>query len=119
MNKSIAAALLSAVVFPGSGHLYLRRYLAAAVLIGASLLALAIIGDFVIAQVRLIGDEILAGAIPLDPELIATRVRHSIEAADIARVRIAWWALVACWLLSIVDAFRLGRAAETQARAAV
>jgi hypothetical protein len=32
MNKSTKAALLSTFVFPGAGHLYLKKYIPAAVL---------------------------------------------------------------------------------------
>jgi hypothetical protein len=32
MNKPLKAALLSALVFPGSGHLYLKKYVCVTVL---------------------------------------------------------------------------------------
>ena len=40
MKKSTKAALLSAFVFPGAGHMYLKRYIPGVVLVGASLVSI-------------------------------------------------------------------------------
>lgn len=109
MSKSLRAALLSALLFPGSGHLWLRHFKTAAALIAISLIALVVVFNFVAGQVRAIVDRILAGDIPLDPIAITEQVTRATTSSDIANVRIALWVLVICWVIGIVDSYRAGR----------
>ena len=109
MNKSLIAALMSALVFPGSGHLYLRRFKSGIALMGISFIALAVLLNYIITQVRVVMDEIIGGSIPLGYSssyaLMAERVRTIIVASDLTSVRAATMVLAICWVAGIVDAY--------------
>ncbi len=118
MKKSTAAALLSAFVFPGIGHFYLRCPARGLALLAIAAAALA---DFVLRlwreaqlmQAALIDEINAAGFIDLQM-LIA----HALAAADrIERqpFTIAALALLACWLIGIVDSLRIGRKLDAAA----
>jgi hypothetical protein len=109
MRKSIKAALLSALVFPGCGHLLLRRYRSALALLAISLGALAILLNDAIKQANAIATKILANEIPLDAQAISDSVEAASRASNSSAATIAMWILSACWLIGIIDAYRIGR----------
>ena len=109
MKKSVKAALLSALVFPGCGHFILRRYKTACVLLLVTLATLAILIDDAISKAKMLTDKILATDIPLDPQAISDSVTALTSGGDSLAVSIATWALLICWLIGIVDAYRIGR----------
>jgi hypothetical protein len=74
MERSVRAALLSALVFPGAGQLYLRLRIRALLFIVPALGAVAVFLAQVWDLVNLISAEIAAGQVGLDPVAIAQRV---------------------------------------------
>ncbi|MET0067058.1 MAG: hypothetical protein ABW076_12005 [Candidatus Thiodiazotropha sp.] len=113
MSKSFAALLWSGLVFPGAGHIYLRRYLPGLLLIVASLVALSFLIAPVMAVAQQIAERILSGDLPADPALLSQQV--SLEAASIGdRVRVPFWSLIAIWLLGMADAYRIGRQVDAE-----
>jgi hypothetical protein len=114
MNTSIKAALLSALVFPGCGQLWLRRYRSGGALLAVTLLALVFVVRYAVQQATLIADKIIAGEIPLDAQVIAQRVSAIVDNPDSSAVNAAAWVIVACWLIGIVDAYRAGRSAAPE-----
>ena len=111
MKPSIKAALLSGLVFPGVGHLYLRRYLR-----GVLLAAGAAASSYFLVSVALnsafdIAGQIQSGVVPLNAEsvsaLVAKASQGSQQSTDIATA-----ILFALWIVGIVDSFREGRARE-------
>src|SRR5689334_13423788 len=108
MKNSGKAALLSALVLPGTGHLYLKHYRRAVVLMLIAVSALSIIVVRAVRQARMIADKILSGEIAPDPAAIAAQIDAAGSATDSTQVGIAYWALIVCWLIGIADAYRLG-----------
>lgn len=109
MNTSTKAALLSALVFPGAGHLLLKKYVMAGVL-GA----IATIGAYVLISqavdiALLIADKINRGEIALDPERIAATIEQYTTAAQSQTADMAVYAVAAAWLIGVIDSFRQGR----------
>lgn len=108
MDRSGKAALLSALVFPGVGQMYLGRALR------GGLLALAAAAPlyFVIATALRIARELVAGvesrAIP--PDLL-TLLQMAMDAAHRASqsMNTAMLVFLVLWVIAIVDAHRLGR----------
>ncbi|MES2152052.1 MAG: hypothetical protein V4508_19920 [Pseudomonadota bacterium] len=109
MDRSLKAALLSALVFPGAGQLYLRRYVPAAAFVLVALAPLWYLSDLVLARATSIVDQVLSGALAPDAALIASQIEHQSGAEGLLPT-LAGWLLLACWVVSIADAWWSGRA---------
>ena len=118
MRKSLKAALLSALVFPGSGHLFLRCYARALVLFAITAAALA---DFIY-RAWLIAEAIQAqltheiengGMIDL-PTLVA-HATAALDRIDNQPFTLATMVMLICWLIGIVDSYRVGEQRERAA----
>lgn len=115
MRKSIAAVLLSALVFPGTGHLYLRSYPRGLILLAISVVALI---DFIrrawheaeLIRDQLIG-EINASEI-IDLELLIRQTLSAVDRIDNQPFTLATLVLLVCWLIGIIDSHRLGKKME-------
>jgi hypothetical protein len=95
-----AAALLSALVFPGIGQWYLGRRRLALLFALPALVAGYIYLDFALEEANAVAGQLLSGAMPLDPAAIAARV----EAQPTSWiVTLSGWVFVACWVGSVVE----------------
>ena len=107
MKRSMKAALLSGLVFPGLGHFVLRRPLRGALF----LLPMAVAVIYLMRRVLQLADAILTdlnnGALSLDPVAIAERIHAS--GGDDASITLASWICLLCWIGSVADALWLGR----------
>lgn len=108
MRRSVKAALLSGLVFPGLGHIVLKQYLRGSLLIISALVATSIIVAKVLQQAQSIVDRINSGDIPVDTEAIAEMVSNSANGADSLLQNVAMIVLLSCWLFGIIDSYRLG-----------
>lgn len=107
MHRSVKAALLSALVFPGAGQVFLKRGARACLFVLPTLSAIAVFVNDALKQATLIANEILAGTAPVDPVALAARLEQG--GGDSALGTAAAIVLVVCWIGSIVDAYLLGR----------
>ncbi len=112
MTRSTKAALLSGLVFPGIGHMVLKKYLRGSALIISALIASSIIVTVVIQRALTIVDRINSGDIPVETGAIAEMVSNSTNGADSLIENISVIVLGACWLIGIIDSYRLGIAQE-------
>jgi hypothetical protein len=108
MTRSIKAALLSGLVFPGLGHMLLKQYLRGSILMLAALIASAAIVTVAVRRALTVIDSMNSGEIPVDTEAISELVSNSISSADNSIVNFSLLALAACWLIGIIDSYRLG-----------
>ena len=109
MKKSTKAALLSAFVFPGIGHLYLKRYVAGVLLASASFASIYYLIAKAIERAFEISAKIQNGDVQLDVEAITALVSQQSSGADARLLNIATTAFIICWLIGIVDSYRAGR----------
>ena len=109
MKKSLKAGLFSAFVFPGGGHLYLKKYIQAALLILVSVACVGVLLSVAMAKAQQISDKILAGEIPLDLARITAEISSQVGAGGTQNADIATYVLLICWLAGIIDSYRLGR----------
>jgi hypothetical protein len=116
MDRSIKAALLSALVFPGAGQFFLRRRLAGSLFALPALGALLLFISQVFERFYPIIDDIQVGRMAPDLLLIMERV-HRVMDDGAAQLNGALWTMLALWLASTVHAFLAGRAAPPQASA--
>ena len=109
MSRSSTAVVLSVLVLPGAGHLYLKQTGRGLALIAVSLTCLWIIVAQAIQQASavLVQLEIEGGV--LDPVQFAERVSQSASHAGSGAATAATLVLVACWLYGIIDAYRQGQ----------
>jgi TM2 domain-containing membrane protein YozV len=106
LKKSLKAALLSGLIFPGVGQFWLKHAVRGIVLVAAVSLSLAIIVVAVSQQALAILEKIESEGSAVDLVAIVNAANAS-SSADGA-VRIASLLLVSCWVISIIDAYVLG-----------
>jgi len=114
MKRSTKAALLSGLIFPGIGHLVLKRYLRGSILMLSALTAFSVIVTIAFERALTIVDKISVGDIPIDEVAIAEAVSNSSGGASGFAENAALVVLGACWLFGIIDSYRLGVAQQEQ-----
>ena len=113
MKRSTKAALLSGLIFPGIGHLYLKRYVHGITLCVASASAIYFIVSVAVTTALEVTKKIQSesGGVALDMAAIMDLVSQR-SSGDEQSMNIATVALVVCWVIGIVDSYRQGRAQE-------
>jgi hypothetical protein len=112
MKRSTKAALLSALVFPGVGHMVLKKYLRGSVLMLSALVALSVIVTKAIKQALAIVERINSGEIPVEAGAIAELASIPTSGADASILNIAALLIGAVWIIAVVDSYRLGMIQE-------
>ena len=112
MKKSSKAALLSGLIFPGIGHIFLKEYLRGFVLVVLSLVALSVVATIAYQHALLIVDRIISGDVAVEAVAIAQAVSNSTTAADSLIENAAVIVLLGCWLAGLIDSYRLGAVQE-------
>ena len=111
MKKSVKSALISALVFPGAGHLYLRRYVVGSLLTLISIITLYILVANAIDVALSVADKIESGGVPLDTsnisKLVSQQSQHTERSSNIATLL-----LCVAWIVGVVDSYRVGLAQE-------
>ncbi|APA68859.1 MULTISPECIES: DUF6677 family protein [unclassified Janthinobacterium] len=102
LSKRNLALLLSALVFPGSGHFVIGRKARGCLFLVPALVALAFVLRQIMARLDQVMAQIDSGALPLDVQLIVERV-DALSANDGPAMTVAVGVLVLCWLGSLVD----------------
>ncbi len=111
MKRSTKAALLSGLVFPGVGHLYLKRWVTGILLFGVAAVATYYIGSVVMNTASVIAEKIQSGAVPPDIDTITALVAQQSSGTEQATnlAEIVW---LACWVVGIVGSYWQGRAQD-------
>jgi hypothetical protein len=112
VKKSTKAALLSAFVFPGVGHIYLKRYVPGILLSGTSFAAIYYLVSKAVERALEISEKIQSGEVELDVEAITEMVSQQSRGADAQLLNIATTVLIICWIVGIIDSYRAGRSRE-------
>jgi hypothetical protein len=113
------AVLLSAFVFPGVVHLYLKKYMTGSGLIGASFAAIYYLMSNAVEKAIQISEEIQSGDMQLDVEAITELVSKQSTGAEAQLLNFATYAFIICWIIAIIDAYRVGRARDSNAEVRV
>lgn len=108
VKMSTKAVLLSALVFPGAGHVYLKKYMHGVILAGASFAAIYYLISNIVEKAFQIAEEIQSGDVQLDIEIITELVSKQTTSAEAQLLNIATATLVICWVVGIIDAYRAG-----------
>ena len=105
-SKRTQALLLSALVFPGSGHFVLQRKARGCLFLVPALVALVLVLRQIMARLDQVMAQIDSGALPLDVQLIVEKV-DALSANDGPAMTLAVSVLVACWIGSLIDTWFL------------
>ena len=102
------AALLSALVFPGIGHFSLKKPLQGSILSGIAIVCLYFILTTVMDVAQGLSVKIQSGEVPFDVTKVSELVSQSLTGSDGRIVNISSLLLVICWVVGVVDSFRIG-----------
>ncbi|MFT5282661.1 MAG: hypothetical protein ACI94Z_001493 [Yoonia sp.] len=109
MKKSVKAALLSALVYPGVGHFFLKRYAISAVLFCGFSVPLYFVVSEIFAKTEKVMEQIRNGEIPLNIVAISESLAHLTTSVDSQQLNIKIYVLVVIWIIAIIHSFKLGR----------
>ena len=112
MNRSTKAALLSALVFPGAGHLFLRKTLPAVLLMAVTFTALYFLMSSALQQATQIVDKILSGEVQADVSTLIQLITNPKDESN--TLSMASMALGISWVVGVFDAWRLGRSEQPE-----
>jgi hypothetical protein len=108
MSQALKAALFSAFVFPGSGHFLLKKPVQGSLLAGVSILCIWALLSTALEKAQEISLKIQSGEIPLDISRITEEVSKQVAGGGSQLADIATYVLLVCWLVGIVDSYRVG-----------
>jgi hypothetical protein len=108
VKKSTKAVLLSAFIFPGIGHIFLKKYISGVMLAGVAFAALYYMTSKIVEKAFQITEKIQTGDVQLDVESITELVSKQSTVTDDQQLSIATVAFIICWLVGIIDSYRVG-----------
>ncbi len=109
MTHTMKSVLLSAAIFPGAGHFYLKKYITAVLLASvASITSLLIIANFT-SRILMVFEKIKAGELAPDFLLIMQQILKQPVDPDARLSIVVWIVLIICWLVAIVDSYRIAK----------
>jgi hypothetical protein len=109
MKIPMKAALLSALVFPGAGHIFLKKYTSGIILMSAFSLLLYFLLRDVMSKAEYMIQQIETGNIPLDLSSITEQLSNQSVGMSDQTSSLITFAIGLLWLVAILDAYRLGR----------
>lgn len=113
MKKPVVAALLSALIIPGAGHLYLQSRMRGLILLGTTVAALTAMVVVIIGKMNEMLQEMEVTPLgPPDPADLAYTITQTPDPV----LNFAPIIILACWVIGIVDSFLLGQKAENAPR---
>jgi hypothetical protein len=110
MRSPIKAALLSALVFPGLGQIYLKRYAPGVVFIVLTIAAMVFLVWRSVMMATRVLDAIGQGSATFDFQRGLAAPQGDDSTLSIATS----FLLLCCWVLSVVHAYMAGKAAQRQ-----
>ncbi|MFT5839088.1 MAG: hypothetical protein ACI9UT_001590 [Flavobacteriales bacterium] len=107
MHKATKAALISALIFPGCGHFYLKSKLRGAVFTLLSAACLYVLIIHALNMANDLSDRILSGDIPLSISRIMAEISLQLSVSE--PTNNAGLLFLSCWGIAIIDSVIVGR----------
>ncbi|MCW8854082.1 MAG: hypothetical protein OQK76_06390 [Gammaproteobacteria bacterium] len=114
MKKATLGLLLSGLVFPGLGHLVLKAYKRAIALMLTTMVCFITIMVTAIQQVNAVMEKIQAEGGIIDLDSVTLAANQAVSAADQATYNISYFILVCCWLVGVIDGYRVGKQKDSE-----
>lgn len=108
MKKSSKAALLSALLFPGVGQMYLKRYLRGLLPMVLVLTGLGVLITRATLRALEVLDKMQASGGAIDMNVASNLAVTSVASGD-PYSSVIVLVISCCWIFSVVDAYRLGK----------
>jgi hypothetical protein len=109
MKISTRATLLSLFMFPGCGHIVLKRYISGGVFIGIAAIASLFVFVEIMQRANDIANQIAEGRIPFDPMKIIELVTATPPENEAQLLNIVINVFLVTWIVSTIDSYRLGK----------
>ncbi|HED16649.1 MAG TPA: hypothetical protein ENI64_07560 [Gammaproteobacteria bacterium] len=109
MSNTGKAILLSALVFPGAGHFYLKKKITGTVLAVSAFFGLYSIVSKILGLAQQIADKIVSGQVQPDMAIITELLTTQLAGAETQSLNMATTVLIIAWVIGIVDSYRVGR----------
>ena len=109
MNNSIKGALLSGLVFPGLGQFVLKHYKRGIAFMLAILVGLSVIIVKASQQALAIVEKIQSEGGAIDMNTISKAATQASTTSESLTFNLVLLLIIVCWIIGIVDAYRLGR----------
>ncbi len=109
MKQTTKAILFTAFVFPGSGHLILKKRLRGWIYILVTIGAFALLMQKIMVIANRIASEIVSGTIPLDPVKIMQLIHQSVYQDILFSASVGLQVLIGCWLVALIDCIVISR----------
>ena len=109
MSKSLRAALLSGLVFPGLGQIVLKHYKRGIVLMLTVLACLSVVVVKSAQHAFTILHRIQSGDGVVSMNKILTAAHQVSSTSDDYLINVALLLMVLCWSIGIIDAYRIGK----------
>jgi len=109
MNNSLKGALLSGLIFPGLGQVALKHYKRGAVIMLTVIVSLAVVVIKAVQYALAILEKIeLEGGI-IGMNTILNAATQASTTSDTLIFSFALLLIIFCWIIWVVDAFRIGK----------
>lgn len=108
MKNSLKGALLSGLVLPGLGQVFFRHYLRGIALMFVTCASLSVMAALIVAKALPVLEKIAAGGGEIDVNMISTAVNQAATASDSLLFNGLLLLVLICWILAVVDAYRIG-----------
>jgi beta-lactamase regulating signal transducer with metallopeptidase domain len=118
MNNSIKGALLSGLVFPGLGQFVLKHYKRGIAFMLAILVGLSVIIVKASQQALAIVEKIQSEGGAIDMNTISKAATQASTTSESLTFNLVLLLIIVCWIIGIVDAYRLGRKKDIEERSA-
>lgn len=109
MKKTTKSVLFSTLIFPGSGHLLLRRWLRGLVFIIPVMLAFGYIMNYSVDQALTVIDRILSGDISPDTASIQEVIKQTAEEGQNTLLVVSKIVFIVGWLVAAVDVYMIAK----------
>jgi hypothetical protein len=109
MNKSLKAALFSAVVYPGAGHFFLKNYKTCVAIVSIFSILLFLVVNEILSKTNLVVEKIESGEIPLDITAITEAVSRITSSTAAQEVNIKIYIMIIIWVIAILDSYKAGK----------
>lgn len=109
MSPSRKAALFSGLIYPGAGHLLLKKYWLGAFIIAIFSSGLFLVISPLITQAEQIKQQIVTGVIPPTVEAITKALSMHPSGDNAQLLSLVSYALVIIWAAALCHAYHLGK----------
>jgi hypothetical protein len=116
MNNAFKGVLLSGLILPGLGQVVLKRYARGVIIMLTVLLGLSVVVLKAVQYALVIVEKIELEGGDIDLNAIMNAATHASGSADSLTFNLLLLLIVVCWIISVIDAYRIGRNKDLEER---